>query len=773
MNTANRTPIAAASHPASDQKQLMDYVRLLYKRRWIAIPAFLIVFTMGAVSAMRQTPVYQAAVVLLIDSDTPKVAKLDQMFDSDSSYYSDEFRDTQFRILQSRTLAKRTIDDLHLWDAPRLGNGPEPKASFSITSLIGTVMSTAINLAKMPFADRTPRPSAAAAAAAEPMETKTGESAAQSGRIDEFLGGLSILPIRSSKLVEVHYSSTDPVFAAVAANAVVKAYIQQNMESKFTSSKDAADFLGDCLDEQKHALEASEAALQNYKEKNGTVSAADSSSNIVVQGLTDLSSALTKAKTERINKEALYDQLKSAETSGTLDTYPSVIANDYIQKLKADSGHAAAAGRRFAEVRRQESGHDQDSRHRRHSAGQVEQRVVESGRVGEERYQAALAEEQNLQSALDSKKAEALSQNRKGIESGVLQRDVDSNRQIYESLMKSTKETSISGELRASNVSVVDPAETPRGPISPNVPRDLMTSFAGSLAFALVLALFFETIDNRIRTPQELKTHLGVPFLGMVPSAGKQKDGLASPLLNGSVAPNFAEAFKTVRTNVLFSSAEDGLKSIVVTSAGPGEGKSTVAANLALALAQAGQRVLLIDADMRRPRVHDIFDIPQEPGLSNILTANAKVSETIRKSATHGLWLLSAGHTPPNPAELLGSRRYVDFIAALDEHFDWAIIDTPPVLAVADSTIAANDASGVVFVVGADKTNRGAARAAVEQLDSASAHLLGAVLNNVDFAAHPHYYPTYYRKEYAKYLRQQRELTSPLACSRETTCDAD
>jgi capsular exopolysaccharide synthesis family protein len=300
-------------------------------------------------------------------------------------------------------------------------------------------------------------------------------------------------------------------------------------------------------------------------------------------------------------------------------------------------------------------------------------------------------------------------------------------------------------------VRVVDPAEVPRSPISPNVQRDVMVSFGGALALAVGLAFFFERIDNRIRTPQELKAHLGIPFLGMVPAVPTDKNGSNNPLLTNGVSPNFIEAFKTVRTNVLFSTAEEGLRSLVVTSAGPGEGKSIVAANLALALAQAGQRVLLIDGDMRRPRVHEIYQCPQEPGLSNVLTGNAKLSEAIRRSTVPGLWLLSAGHIPPNPAELLGSRRYLDLIASLDEHFDWAILDTPPVLAVADSSIAANDASGVVFVVGSDKTSRHAARAAIEQLTAANAHIVGSVLNKVDLIRHPYYYASYYRKEYAKY----------------------
>jgi len=755
MKTTKRptsAPPARASQPAADEKHVMDYVRVLYKRRWILLPVLVITFTVGSVNALRQTPIYQGRAQLLIESDAPKVAKLDQMFDSTGGYFSDEFYQTQYRILQSRSTAKLAIDSLNMWDAPRLGSGPDPRGSVTVVGLVSEAIATVSDLVKKPFASDQPEPSASTAvqpAATEPSAAN--ETRRQSARIDEFLGGLSIVPVRNSRLVEVRYSSTDPAFAADAANAVTKAFIQQNMQSKFTTSKDAADFLGDRLAEQRRALEASEAALQAYKERNGTVSVADSASNIVVQRLSDLNAALTKAKTERINKEAAYNQLRSAEGSGALDTFPSVITNEYIQKLKAD----------LSDLQRQQATLSQryNDRHpemiKVHSSIEVADaklkaelsKVVQSVK---NEYQAALSEEQSLQSALNAQKGEALSLNRKGIEYGVLQREAESNKQIYESLLQRTKETGISSELRASNVRVVDAAEVPRGPISPNIQRDIMMAFGGSLLLAIALAFFLEHLDNRIRTPQELKAHLGIPFLGMVPST-KASDGSANPLVSNGAAANFVEAFKTVRTNLLFSTAEEGLKSVVVTSAGPSEGKSIVAANLALALAQTGQRVLLVDADMRRPRVHEIFGRPQEPGLSNVLTANAKLIDTIRKSDTHGLWLLPSGHIPPNPAELLGSLRYVDFIAALDDHFDWAIIDTPPVMAVTDSTVAANEASGVVFVVGADKTNRHAARTAVEQLDATGAHLLGAVLNNVDIARHPHYYPAYYRKEYAKY----------------------
>jgi succinoglycan biosynthesis transport protein ExoP len=735
------------THPTPDEKHVMDYVRIVYRRRWIALPVFLIVFVVGTVNALREIPIFQARVQMLIQKDAPNVARLDQVFQAENSWYDTDFIQTQFRILQSRTLARKTIDAMNLWNVPKLGNGPDPKPTISFTGYFWQGVYLTLDLIQKPFAEAPPP-----TAVKENARPDAGETAAQSGRIDQFLGGLSVVPVRNSQIVEIHYTSSDPEFAAQAANAVANAYIKQSMEFKFSTSKDAADWLSDRLAEQRKAVEASESALQAYKEKNGGVSITDGANNIVVQRLTELNSALTKAKTERINKEAAYNQLKSAEASGTIDSFPTILANEYVQKLRTDLSDlqrqqaqlADRYGERHPEVIKNRTAIQSAEAKLR---GELA-KIVES--VHSE-YQAALSQEQSLQGALDGQKAEALSLNRKGIEYGVLQREADSNRQIYESLMQRTKETGITSESRATNVRIVDPAEVPRGPISPNVGRELEVSFATGLFFAVVLAFGLEYLDNRIKSPQELKAHLGVPFLGMVPSVGKDKAN-GDPLLSRAVPANFAEAFKSIRTNVLFSSAEDGMRSVVVTSSGPGEGKSIVSANLAVALAQAGQRVLLMDGDMRRPRVHEIFGTDQEPGLSNVLTGAAKSSEAIKRCPTvHGLWLLGSGHVPPNPAELLGSHRFRDFLGSLEEHFDWVVIDSPPVLVVTDSSIVANHASGVVFVVGSDKTSRQAARTAVEQLDAANARIIGSVLNRVNLSRHQYYYSSYYRKEYSKY----------------------
>ena len=739
-------PPAARQESVAEEKHLWDYVRVVYKRRWIALPALLLVFSTMTFNSMRETPVYRSQVQLLIEKDAPTVARLEQMFQSTDGWYNDEFYQTQHRILQSRSLAKRTIDAMNLWDAPRLGNGPEPKSRISPTAMMWSVIDGGISLARRPFRKAAPAPQAPA-----PEQVQAGEDAAQSARISEFLGGLSILPDSKSRLVEIRYMSTDPVFAAAAANAVTAAYIQQNLEFKLNTSKEAGDFLSDRLAEQRKAVDASERALQEFKEKNGAVAIAEGTSTIAVQRLTDLNSALIKARTERINKEALYNQLTSMQAAGTIETFPAVLANEYIQGLKTNLSQLQREQAQLAE--RYLDGHPEMTKIRSAVQTASAKLTTEIGKVVQgvnSEYRAALAQEQSLQGAMNAQRNEAIGQNKMDIAYAVLKREADSNREIYESLMQQTKETGISGERRATNVRVIDPAEVPRGPISPNVRADMTFAFVAGLVLAIGLAFGFEYLDNRIKTPQELKANLNVPFLGMVPSLPADKRA-SNPLLDNGVPPNFAEAFKSIRTNVLFSTAEEGMRSLVVTSAGPGEGKSLVASNLSLALAQAGQRVLLIDADMRRPRVHEIFGGQQEPGLSNVLSGNAKTSDAIRKSSTPGLWVLPSGHIPPNPAELLGSKRYTDFVASLGIHFDWVVLDTPPVMVVADSSIVANQASGVVFVVRADHTNPHAVRAAAEQLEAANAHLLGSVLNGVDLVRNPYYYSAYYRKDYARY----------------------
>jgi capsular exopolysaccharide synthesis family protein len=322
---------------------------------------------------------------------------------------------------------------------------------------------------------------------------------------------------------------------------------------------------------------------------------------------------------------------------------------------------------------------------------------------------------------------------------------------MYQSLMQRAKETGVSSELKTSNIRIVDQAERPITPVSPRRALNLTLAILGGVVLAFALAFFFEYVDSRIKSPDEIRVHLGLPSLGMIPVVDPKVGKGLEPLISNGVPPNFAEAFRGLRTNVLFSSAVEGARNLVITSTGPGEGKTMVAANLAIGLAQAGQRVLLVDADMRRPRVHEVFRQKQEPGLSNLMVGHTVPSACIRKSNVQGLWLLTGGRIPPNPAELLGSRRFKDFIQSLGDHFDSVIIDSPPAMAVTDAAVAASVATGIVFVVGSEMTSRHAAKTALQQLQSGRAPFLGVVLNRVDFERNAYYYSHYYRREYAQY----------------------
>ena len=713
---------------------LLDYVKVLHKRRWTALTAFIIVVLTVSVYTFTATPIYEARVQILIEKEATNVVTFKEAYEQNQ--ITDDYYQTQYKILQSRAVARRTIDVLKLWDHPQFNPRPDDSVTVRKIAMAPIAFVSGWLSASKPIGPPLPD-----------------ESKVQSSTIDRFLSGLTVAPIRNSRLVDVRFESPDAALSANVANALAKSYIQQNLEFKFLSSKEASDWLGDRLGEQRKQVATSEQALQRYREQTDAVSLEDKQ-NIVVQKLSDLNAAVTRAKTERIQKEAAYNQMRTLQNDrAALDTFPAILSNTFIQQQK---GELADLQRQQAQASDKLGPNHPDmvklSSAIRAGESKIQGEIAKVVQAMRNDYQQSMAQEQSLTSALDQQKSDALALNRKGIEYGVLARDAASNRQIFESLMQRTKETGISGELKTSNIRVVDAAETPRGPVTPNTRNNLLLALFGGATLAVGLAFFFEYLDSRITSPDEMKQHLGLPFLGMVPALFDK--ALESPLISNGVPNNFAESFRTVRTNLLFSSADEGGRRVVVTSTGPGEGKTVVATNLAVALAQAGQRVLLVDADMRKPRVHTVFGQPQEPGLSNVLVGNAKASEAVHTTTVPGLWVMPSGLHPPNPAELLGSKRFKDFMASLSQHFDWVMIDTPPVMAVTDSSVIAHLATGVLFVVGAEMTSRHAAQRALEQLEQARGKFIGAVLNRVDLQHNSYYYSQYYRREYSDYYQK-------------------
>jgi capsular exopolysaccharide synthesis family protein len=728
----------AMQQAAGEEPHLLDYVRVLHKRRWVAGTAFTVVFLLVTVYTFTATPIYEATTKLLIEADNPNIVSFKEVIDEQAAKI--DYYQTQYNILQSRSLARRTIGTLKVWEHEEFGAEPKPGVMASAVAVVMQVFRPAPP-------ETVPQGTGADARSAEAPETE-----AQSRAIDRFLANLKVSPVRNSRIVDVKFRSRDPQLAARVVNTLAKGYIAQNLEYRFLSSKEASDWLGEQLSAQRRQVETAEQRLQQYREANDAISLEDRE-NIYVQKLGDLNSAVTRAKTERLEKEALCNQLRAIQNDRqALDTFPAILSNPFIQQLKTE---VADLQRQLAGLGEKLGDRHPDMIKVRTALQSAEAKLQgEIGKVVQSvrnQYLAAQTQENSLFGALEAQKREALAMNRKGIEYSVLQREVESSRQIYDSLLQRAKETGVSAELKTSNIRVVDAAEKPRAPASPRRGLNLLLALLGGSMLGMGLAFFFEYLDNRIKTPDEIRAHLGLPSLGMLPAID-MKGGY--PLVSNGVPPNFAEAFRAVRTNVVFSSAEEGARSVLVTSTGPGEGKTMVASNLAVSLAQTGQRVLLIDADMRKPKMEEAFGVPQEPGLSNLLVGNAKASESIRKGPVTGLWLLPAGRIPPNPAELLGSQRFKEFLTSLKEHFDWVVIDSPPVMAVVDAAVVAHRTTGVVFVIGSEMTSRHAAKAALDQLENARAKFVGAVLNKVNLAKNPYYYSHYYRREYGTYYQQ-------------------
>jgi capsular exopolysaccharide synthesis family protein len=716
-----------------DEPHLRDYLRIVVKRRHIALVAFVVVALVAVVYAFTTTPVYEGRVQLLIEADNPNVVSFKEVIDEEQN--RQDYYQTQYKLLESRSLAKKTIDTLQLWNNPELA----PVAGQQKFSIGNAMRGGVAWVASLFGSSKTP----AAAPGAD-------ETIAQSKTIDAFLDRLTVSPVRNSRLVEVSYRSADPMLAPNVANAIGKAFIEQNLDFRFTATREASDWLNQQLASQKTQLEKAEAKLQQYREANGAISLEDRQ-NIVVQKLADLNGAVTRAKTDRLQKEAVYRQIAAIQNDpAQLDTFPAILMNQFIQQQKSQVASLQQQKAQLADKLgdRHPDMIKLDSAIQEAQAG-LQREIAKVVQAVRAEYQAALAQEQSLTTALDAQKGEAMEMNNKAIDYGVLDRDVQSNKQIYDSLLQRAKETGISGDLKTSNVRVVDNAEPSNAPVSPKRGLDILLGLFGGAFIGIGLAFFFEYLDNRVKTPEEIEVQLGLPSLGMIPMLSAKDH--PSPLINNGVPANFAEAFRGLRTNVLFSSTEDGSRSIVVTSTAPGEGKTMVASNLAVGIAQAGLRVLIIDADMRRPRAHEMFGRDTEPGLSNLLVGAAKASEVVTKTTIPNLWFVPAGKTPPNPAELLGSKRFHDMLESMKPHFDYIVIDTPPVMAVTDATIAAHRASGVLFVIAADVTTRQGAEAALDQLDHGRARFIGAVLNRVDLERDAYYYSRYYRKEYKNY----------------------
>ena len=733
---------------AQDQVEadIHSYLRALYRRRWLAGAAFAIPVVIAFVYAFTATPTYRATARLVLETENPNVVTFQEVI-SRRNQVTPNTQTTQRDMLRSRSLARATLDRLGLWDHPEFGGGLDERLNplRAVRRGLSSVRSAI-------FPSRSPRDSPADAAIQ-----------AESIAISALQDRLQVSAGQNSRVLRLRFTSFDGQLAADVINTLAQLHVERDMEFQYTASEDASRWLQQRIAEQRQQLEASERALQRYREEHGATAVEDRQA-IIVRELENLHSAVTAATMARIESEARYRDLQAAQDDpDSLGRFPEILRNAIIQEQKltlANLRHdrallAEELGPRHPDMISIESS-IRDAEYRLQNEVLA---VVDSLRI---EFQVATSQEHQLAAELEGQTQEALALDRAGIEYGVMRREAESHRRLYESLLQRAAETGVTSELETSNIRILDEAETPIRPLGPRKLLVLLVGLLGGMFLAAGLVVGIEYVDDRIKNPEDIRTHLDTPYLGMIPdtSGATSGDGQAgsrtefpdgSPLLIAGVPANFAEAIQALRTALIFSSADEGCRTVVATSTIPEEGKSCISANLAISLARTGLRTLLVDADMRRPTLHSTLGTDLEPGLSNLLVADAAEDAAVRETVVPKLSLVSAGKLPPNPTDLLASERFGQLVESWRGRFDWIVIDAPPVLPVADALVASRVAGDVLFVVGTDLVSRRSAADAIEKLRQVNGHVLGTVLNKALLERHPYYYSRYYPADYARY----------------------
>lgn len=723
---------------------LREYLRVLIKHKWVVLSSIVIIFGVVTIATLRSTRIYEATGSIAINHMDPILMNFKDSASEYPSYYDPSDLDTEVRVLKSDLLALQVIQALNLDKRPEFGGRPQNAASdLPLTS-----------------------------------DSLQLDSERTSSLLSSFKGGLSVSLLPNTRIVEISYRCPDRELAARIVNTLIDTYEEQNFKTRYESTMQASDWLSRQLADLQMKVETSQEKLVNYQ-KAHEIYNTDDKQNIVMAKLDELNQELTAAESDRMEKESTYELMRTGdadtvaaavgaihqtqggtESSGLLDQLRAQAADLRIQiaQLSTQFGPAhpkiVALNSQLKEVTAQ----------MQTETNKIVQRAKSS-------YLAALDRENLLNAAMDKQKQQANQLNESAIEYSLLKRDVDSNRTLYEGLLEKLKEAGVTAGLRSTNIRKVDQARIPTYPTEPKIPRNLAFGLALGLTTGISLAFLLEGIDNTVRTPEQAQAISNLPSLGMIPmgsrsvQGGRQRLALASSkeavelVTQARPQSQMAESYRALRTSLLLTSSGAPPKIVLVTSALPQEGKTTTSINCAIVLAQKGSRVLLIDADLRRPSVHKTLGLGPRIGLSNVLTGNATIEQAVTGSTIlPSLFILPAGTPPPNPAELLASSNMREMLEGLKDQYDHIVLDTPPTLSVTDAVVASTKADAVVLVIRSGQTTKQALRRSRELLQQVNARIAGVLLNAVDLNSADYYYYYEYQGKYGHNYYCEEEL---------------
>jgi polysaccharide biosynthesis transport protein len=741
LSTKERQLVSLDREVEDQEIHLREYLLVLVKRRWMIFIVLALVVTAFAIYSFRQTPLYRSSSSLYIDRSGYAFVP-DVISEAYNWQQYESFFNTQYKLLASKTLARRVIERLNL---------------------------TSRDLAS-PAQKGNPKLILAGQKREEEIKSLTGQ----------LLGMVEVAPVKGTNLCEIIFTTADPKLSMTLANAWAEEYVEYSLASQYQYTQKAEELLGEQIKTLQGEIADKEKSLQNYSLEKQVVKL-DQDRSMSSKTLEDLNGALSVATQERISREVHFKDLQSANK----DALPEVTTSGIIQQLKTEH---LTLERQYTEKSKTYKPDYPEMLRLKSQMDQLEKRLgAETTEIYKKtlaaagsQYQEASGKEQALQNQMQSFKRESAEMYRKEFSYERLVSEIDGKKQLLEALLKRQNETDVSAQLtekKATTIRIVDRAEMPSGIFKPNIKRNLMYSVVLGLVIAIGMSFLLEYFDRTIKSSDDVEKYAQMPFLGIIPryvfpedeaSNGTKKpavikhsesaDHHLSADLMSLNDPNsmVTEAFRTVRTSLLLSFPEAPPHDILITSSRPGEGKTFTACNLAISLAQMQKRVALVDADMRNPRIHHIWNVPNEVGLSGFLTSDAPLEDVLMPTNVKGLSLIPSGRKTPRPAELLSSTRMENLIEGLRQNFDHVILDTPPLMPVADSFILAAKCSCVVMVIRGGETPREVVQMARQKLEKSDAVLAGVVLNSIDLNDPYYYYsyfsdyPYYYAKEDSK-----------------------
>ena len=702
-----------------DEIDLLAYWRILVKRRWLVLGVLGTVVAIALLVTLMMPPIYRATATLQIDREAVQIMQVEGITNAEGASTPD-FLTTQYELLRSRALAERVANELQI-------------DGRMVERLNANAWWTRATDALRPRTDTGGGDADVETAVAEDApDADLGQATALVRR------GLTVEPVRNSRLVRVHFDSTLPNFSARVANAFADGFIASTIERRFGASSYASRYLEEQLALAKGRLEQSERALVAFATRENIVGSGEGSLSLESQNLSTLNSALAAAQDQRIQAQALWQQVSGGGSVpahalggsiiGTLQQQRAQLNAQYQQQLqtfKPEYPSMRALKEQIDEVERQ--------------IRQEQASIRASIRAA---YDAAQSRENMLLSQLSQLRSQVLDVDNRSIDYNILRREVDTNRQLYDGLLQRYKEIGVAGGVGSNNISIVDRAIVPGGRFKPNLTLNLAIGLMLGLMLGVLLAFALEFLDDTIKSPEDVEQHLRLAVLGVIPHLKKQT--VANAVADPRSA--FSEAYRSVRTALQFSTDRGVPRVLLVTSASPAEGKSTTALTLARNFAQLGKRVLLIEGDLRNPSLHKLLGSRAETGLSSLLAGAAVMSQAVRDTDDARLKVILAGPLPPNPAELLSGSRLLSLLTVATENYDQVIIDGPPVLGIADALLLSNVVGGTLLVVQAGGTRRKTAQAALKRLMIARARVIGALLTHYDakVAGYGYDYASYY-----------------------------